>query len=234
MTETAIILAGGFGTRLKSVVTDLPKPMADIGGKPFLHYLLLYVKSFGVKQAVFCTGYLHEKVEEYFGNNFLGIGINYSREESPLGTGGAIKKAMSQIKGDCFIMNGDSFFEIDLKELFDFYKTHNAVFTFGLKQMQQFDRYGTVLLEGERIVAFREKEYTESGLINSGVYVTSSSVFDDHHLPETFSLEKDFLEVNILGMKITGMISEGYFIDIGIPDDYEKAKFEMPLMSIFK
>lgn len=233
MTDTAIILAGGFGTRLQSVVSDLPKPMADIGGKPFLQYLLIYLKSFGIKRVILCTGYLHEKVEAHFGSNFLGIEIIYSREESPLGTGGAIKKAMKHVEGNCFILNGDSFFEIDLRALSSFHETSNADFTFGLKQMSEFDRYGTVVLELDSIVAFKEKTYMRSGLINSGVYVTSSKIFSTLKLPDSFSLEKDFLEKQIGSMNIMGMISEGYFIDIGIPEDYERAISEMPFMTIF-
>ncbi len=230
MSDSAIILAGGFGTRLHSVVSDLPKPMADISGKPFLHYLLLYLKHFGVKNAILATGYLHEKIESYFGYNYEGINIQYSVETYPLGTGGAIKKALELVKGNCFILNGDSFIAADLNQLAKFHSSKKADFSIGLKAMQHFDRYGTVVLDKNRITAFKEKEYTESGLINTGIYITSHQIFDGLDLPENFSIEKDFLEKNLERLNIAGMPVDGYFIDIGIPEDYHRASAELPAM----
>ena len=114
----AIVLAGGLGTRLKSVVSNVPKPMAPIGDKPFLEYILKYLKKNGITRAILSVGYKSEIIEEYFGNNFEGIDLVYSVEKEPLGTGGAIKKAMSKVKSNqVYIINGDTFFDINLKSL---------------------------------------------------------------------------------------------------------------------
>lgn len=228
MIKTAIILAGGFGTRLQSVVSEVPKPMAPIGSQPFLHYLFLYLKKYKVEKVVLAVGYLHEKIMVHFGYNFLGIEVEYSIETTPLGTGGGIQQAISMTKGDVFILNGDTFLEIDLTALNHFHTCQKANLTMSLKPMSGFDRYGTVSIENNRIIRFNEKKYCENGLINAGVYVCSKAVFEKEKMPTKFSFEEDFLTPKLHDIKVCGFETKGYFIDIGIPEDYKKAQEELP------
>lgn len=227
--KTAIVLAGGFGTRLQKVVSDVPKPMAPIRNKPFLHYLLSDLQMQGIEKIVLSTGYLHEKIEEYFGANYNGLQISYSQETKPLGTGGGIKKAFEHINENAFVVNGDSFFNVDLQAMATFHAEQKADFTLALKPMEKVERYGTVELKENRITAFREKTFCENGLINGGVYITQRKVFDDANLPDVFSLETDFLAKQLEHLFVAGFISNGYFIDIGIPTDYQKAQEELGL-----
>ena len=191
---TAIILAGGFGTRLRSVVNDLPKPMAPVNGKPFLHYLFTYLKNQGVKDAILCVGYKYEVVQQYFGNEYAGIQIRYSIEDEPLGTGGAIKKACSLCENIAFILNGDTFFDIDLDALLMTYIDTKSEITLALKPMKDFDRYGSVEIAGNRIAKFHEKQFLEIGLINGGIYVMNCKGIIRTVEEESFSFEKEVLE----------------------------------------
>jgi D-glycero-alpha-D-manno-heptose 1-phosphate guanylyltransferase len=224
----AVILAGGFGTRLKTVLRDIPKPMAPVRGKPFLSYILRYLSRFDIATAILCTGYLHEAIEGYFNGSFQGMPLFYSRETEPLGTGGALKKALFNVKGDhCVVLNGDSFFGIPLAELINAHFEYGSDFTIALKRMTDFERYGAVKLQGSRIVAFEEKSFRKEGVINGGVYVVRTSAIMDADLPGKFSLEKDFLERNLSGLQVHGKIFEEYFIDIGVPKDYRRAQTEL-------
>jgi len=228
MIKTAIILAGGFGTRLQSVVSDVPKPMATIDSKPFLHYLFVYLTKYKVEKVVLAVGYLHEKIITHLGYNYLGIEIEYSIESTPLGTGGGIQQAISKTTGDALILNGDTFLEIDLTALYHYHTSQEADLTMSLKRMTDFDRYGTVSIENNRIVRFNEKKYCENGLINAGVYICSKAIFEKEKMPTKFSFEVDFLTPKLLDIKVCGFETDGYFIDIGIPDDYKKAQEELP------
>lgn len=221
----AIVLAGGLGTRLRSVVTDLPKPMAPIGDKPFLEYILKYLKKNGIKRVILSVGYKWETIKEYFGNNFNGIEIIYSIEDEPLGTGGAIKKAISQVVSEkVYIINGDTFFNIDLKSLT---LKYNSKLILSLKHMEKFDRYGCVESdENSFVTAFIEKSYSEIGNINGGIYLASSDIFNSFKLENIFSFE-EFMQNNFKELKITSTVFENYFVDIGIPEDYEKAQNEI-------
>lgn len=222
----AVILAGGFGTRLQPVVKNIPKPMAEINGRPFLAYLLDFLTTQNIETVILSVGYKNEVIQEYFGNNYKDINIKYSIEGSPLGTGGAIKKSLSLIKQDnCFVMNGDTLFKADLSQLCTCHKTNLADLTMSLKPMKDFDRYGTVSLnDTNRITGFEEKQYKQSGLINGGIYLIKSDLLKNCDLPEKFSFEKDFIEKYYTKLKFYGVISNNYFIDIGIPEDYKKAQ----------
>ncbi|MCO5231758.1 MAG: nucleotidyltransferase family protein [Chitinophagales bacterium] len=220
----AIILAGGMGTRLNGVVSDVPKPMAEIHHKPFLHYLFNYLQKNEVAEVILSVGYLYEKIVDYFGHQYLDINIEYSIENEPLGTGGAIKKAMEFINEDTFILNGDTFFDIDLQSL----KNEQNDIQLALKQMYDFDRYGTVNVnEDNLIVAFNEKKACKEGLINGGIYYAKKTIFDNINLPTKFSFESVILEKNTSKLRIGATIYDNYFIDIGIPEDYYKAKIEL-------
>ena len=221
----AIVLAGGLGTRLRSVVTDLPKPMAPIGDKPFLEYILKYLEKNGIKRIILSVGYKWETIKDYFGNNFNGIELIYSVEDEPLGTGGAIKKAISQVVSEkVYIINGDTFFDVDLKSLS---LKGNSKLMLSLKLMKNFNRYGCVESDENSVVtAFTEKGFREIGNINGGIYLASRDIFDDFNLENIFSFE-EFMQNNFKVLNITSAVFENYFIDIGIPEDYEKAQKEI-------
>lgn len=220
----AIVLAGGLGNRLRTVVNDVPKPMAPIENRPFLEYLLIYLRNNGISKVVLCVSYQWEKIQRYFGEKFGGIEIIYSIEDEPLGTGGAIKKAMSFTnESEVIIINGDTFFNIDLKSL----ELHDSQLQISLKEMYNFDRYGCVETDIlGYVTAFSEKKYTLQGWINGGVYLASRYLFDGYNLQEHFSFE-EFLEKHFDKLKVSTRTFNDYFIDIGIPEDYRKAQTEI-------
>lgn len=231
MITEAIVLAGGLGTRLKSVISDIPKPMAPVGEKPFLYYLLRSLQKQGFKRVVLSVGYRSEVIENYFGNCFESLELVYAFEKEPLGTGGGIANALHFARGqEVALINGDTFFDVALESLYSFHKLHQADISFSLKPMHEFDRYGRVELDDKcRIKTFHEKAYCANGLINGGVYILNKIVFEAFNLPVKFSFEKDLLEKYAGELNLYGFVSDSYFIDIGIPEDYSRAQTEMPL-----
>ncbi|ELL5305903.1 nucleotidyltransferase family protein [Campylobacter jejuni] len=212
----AIILCGGLGTRLKSVIKDIPKPMAPINDKSFLEFIFEYLKKQGIKEVILAVSYKYEVIQEYFKDEFLGIKIKYSIEKEPLGTGGAIKEALKFIKNEAYVLNGDTIFDIDLKKLI----LNNSKICLALKQMNDFDRYGTVELDSKNYIKlFKEKEFKKQGLINGGIYFLNKDIFNDFTLQEKFSFE-EFLQENYEKLKAKAHIFDNYFIDIGVPGDY--------------
>ena len=197
--------------------------MALINDKPFLHYIFKALQQQNIENVILSVGYKHEIIQDFFKDNYLGITVKYAIENEPLGTGGAIKHAFSFVDDDAFVLNGDTFFDVDLSKL----KNENADISIALKPMQHFDRYGTVELNAaNRIISFNEKKQCESGLINGGVYYFKKSLFDNIHTPTKFSFEKDILEKHVSDLHFDGIIFDSYFIDIGIPEDYEKAQID--------
>lgn len=225
-----IILAGGFGTRLQSVIKDVPKPMAPIANRPFLEWLLEYLVPFKPAQFILSTGYMHEVIEDHFGKSYQGIPIIYSVETEPLGTGGAIKKAMSLVKTEhALVLNGDTFLRIDHSAFYTFHTRLGALFSMALKLMESPTRYGTVSCEDSTILHFNEKdENCKNGLINTGVYLLNARVALHFPDAEKFSFEKDFLEHKTGSIKMLGFKTDTYFIDIGIPEDFQKANHDFP------
>jgi D-glycero-alpha-D-manno-heptose 1-phosphate guanylyltransferase len=218
-----IILAGGFGTRLSTVVKDVPKPMAPINSKPFLHYIFKELQHQHIKNVVLSVGHLKEVIQDFFQDNYLGIAIQYAIENEPLGTGGGIKHAFNFVDDDAYVLNGDTFFDIELAKI----KNEDAAITLALKPMFNFDRYGTVEVdEAQRIISFNEKKHCEHGLINGGVYYFKKSLFDTIDTDFKFSFEKDVLEKHVSDLHIQGKIFDNYFIDIGIPEDYKQAQID--------
>ncbi|EPW9115616.1 D-glycero-D-manno-heptose 1-phosphate guanosyltransferase [Campylobacter coli] len=212
----AIVLAGGLGTRLKSVVQDIPKPMAPINGKPFLTFVLEYLKKQGITEVILSASYKYELIQEYFKDEFHGMKIRYNIEKELLGTGGAIKDALKFIQNQAYVLNGDTIFDIDLKKLV----LNDGKICIALKQMQNFDRYGTVNVDKQGIVtSFEEKVFKKQGLINGGIYLLKKDVFDEFDLEKKFSFE-DFLQTKHKILKIQTQNFDDYFIDIGIPEDY--------------
>ena len=233
MIEEAIILAGGLGTRLRGIIRDIPKPMADINGKPFLEYLLNYVINQGILKIVLSVGYKHEVIKKYFGSFFMGSELIYSVESKPLGTGGALKKAMEFIdSNNVFVLNGDTIFKIDLKEFERFHIEKKSNLSIALRRSEMSNRYGTVELnQDQSIKAFLEKRHVKEGLINGGTYLLNKDFFNSFDLPNKFSFERDFLEKYYIDYKFYGFISNAYFIDIGVPEDYERAKQEIEILN---
>lgn len=230
MERQAIILAGGFGTRLQSVVKDLPKPMADINRRPFLTYILDYISDFGYKKVVLSVGYLHEKIEDCFGTRYKGVSIDYAVENEPLGTGGAIKFALEKCSAEnVLILNGDTLFKANLACLEHFHNENDANLSIILRNVPDTSRYGSVRIDNNgRIVAFEEKNTAQGcGTINGGIYMISKNLFNDYNFPKKFSFEKDLMEKYYQQDKFYGTVSNGYFIDIGIPEDYARARVEL-------
>jgi D-glycero-alpha-D-manno-heptose 1-phosphate guanylyltransferase len=234
MIKEAIILAGGLGTRLRSVVSDTPKCMAPVAGKPFLHFLISFLKKNGMKHFIFSVGYMHEVIEEYLENNYPELNYTISLENEPLGTGGAIKLACEKShQKNVLICNGDTLYKIDCMALSKFHEEKKAACTLSLKPMSHFDRYGVVELNADNSVkSFKEKQFYQSGLINGGVYALDVDEFLKEGMPQKFSFEKDFLEKKLLLPKagksnLSGLVQDEYFIDIGIPEDYIRAQSEL-------
>lgn len=226
-----IVLAGGLGTRLRSVVSEVPKCMAPVAGKPFLWYLLKYLTRYEVSRVVLSVGYLREVIFKWVDENKseFPFEFDYAIETEPLGTGGGIKLALGKVQSEsAFILNGDTFFDVDLQALRLQHESSRKFITMALKPMANFDRYGTVEYEAGsgKVVAFNEKKHCDHGLINGGVYLVSakSPIFDG--LPEKFSFETAVLEKQCLAGNIDGVIQDKYFIDIGIPEDYHRADEE--------
>jgi D-glycero-alpha-D-manno-heptose 1-phosphate guanylyltransferase len=230
MKREAVILAGGFGTRLKSVVNDIPKPMALINGKPFLLYLIEQLGKFRFEKVIIAAGYKYEAIKTYFGSSYKNIKLTYSVEKEPLGTGGAIYMASGLTTSDCFfILNGDTFFEVDFDKMEGQFIENNSDLMVALKPMVGFDRYGAVVTNNKKILSFCEKKYCDNGLINGGIYLLKTDWLQKRAPGKVFSFEKDILEKYAERGEITSYISDGYFIDIGIPEDYKKAAEELPL-----
>ena len=220
----AVILAGGLGTRLRSVVSEVPKCMAPVDGKPFLQYMLEWLSRFDVSHVVLSVGYLREVIFAFIDSREWPFEISYAVEEEPLGTGGGIRLALTKCREDrVIVLNGDTFFNVDLKAL-----TFAAPVTLALKPMRDFDRYGAVDLAGGLVTGFHEKTACTEGLINGGVYALVRSRLDLAFYPGRFSFEKDLLEPLAAARLVAGQVQEGYFIDIGIPEDYTRAQRELP------
>ena len=228
MLNTAIILAGGMGTRLKTIISDLPKPMAPIMNVPFLTYQLNYLKHFGIKKVIFSVGYLSEKIIAHYNQSFENISIEYSIEKNPLGTGGGIRMAMSNLKEDLvLILNGDSFFDLDLEQFYNLHLEQKSDFSLALRYVNNSERYGNIEFNSSnQITSFIEKnQLNQSGYINAGVYILSKKLYLQNTKPNiNFSIEKDFFEKQLNQLIIKGFEFKDYFIDIGIPEDYLKAQ----------
>jgi D-glycero-alpha-D-manno-heptose 1-phosphate guanylyltransferase len=236
MIKEAIILAGGLGTRLRPVVPDLPKCMAPVAGKPFLYYVIAHLKKEGIQNFIFSVGYKSEIIINFVNKEFLFAGrqsptidFQFSIEEEPLGTGGAIKLSGKKVLDhNILVCNGDTLFKIHLPTLGNFHLQHSADCTLCLKPMNNFERYGVVELNNDAsIESFKEKQFYEAGFINGGVYALNIRNFMKENLPEKFSFEKDYLKKYVGKRNMYALIQDEYFIDIGIPEDYERAGREL-------
>jgi len=231
MIKEAVVLAGGFGTRLRSVISDLPKPLAPVNGHPFLHYVLQHLKKHGLQHVVLSVGYMHEKIQEHFGDEYLGMKVSYAIEHEALGTGGGIRLGMEMCTdAHVLAMNGDTFYEVPLSDMFEKHMGGSADATLAMRKVEDGSRYGTLQLDGTRITAFREKSPEHSGpqLINGGVYAMRRKSFMGITQPkENFSIEYDYFGRYASKMLLQGYNCDAYFIDIGIPEDYARAQKEL-------
>lgn len=228
--KEAIILAGGFGTRLQGVVKDLPKPMAPVNGRPFLTYILDYLIEYHYTRVVLSVGYLHEKIEEFFGTQCKSLEIDYAVETEPLGTGGGILFAFSKcVTDNVLVINGDTMFKVDLDEFEHFHQEKGSLLSIVLREVEDVSRYGSVVIGGNGMITlFSEKQATIGrGFINGGIYLIDRKLFEKYPQPQKFSFEKDLMTKFYTQEMFFGMPSDGYFIDIGIPEDYERAQREL-------
>lgn len=225
----AIILAGGLGTRLKDTVPDVPKCLAPVKGKPFLSYVLDHLIDEGITHFIFALGYKSDLVIDFICKEYPDILHKISVEKEPLGTGGAIRLACALAKEKTILVaNGDTLFKIDVDELASFNTLSGANCTLSLKYLEKFDRYGVVEIDADcSITSFKEKAFYESGLVNGGMYALNVHKFLEEELPEKFSFENDYLAALFTNRRMFGIEQECYFIDIGIPEDYEKAQTEL-------
>lgn len=222
----AIVLAGGFGTRLAHVVPDVCKPMAPVAGRPFLRFIMDQLAASGFDRVVVADGYRREQIEGFFGGSYRGMAVEYSPEDTPLFTGGAVKRALGMCEsGWVFVLNGDTWLDVDFAavEAAAYDAPENASAVIAVKRMRDFERYGTVDVDDAgALTAFHEKRPCEEGLINAGVYLLRRDALDG--MPEKFSLESDFFERVVGERALRAVECAGGFIDIGVPEDYELAQ----------
>jgi D-glycero-alpha-D-manno-heptose 1-phosphate guanylyltransferase len=231
MTREAIILAGGLGSRLRSVTGSLPKPLAPVAGRPFLELLLEMLAWDGFSHVVLSLGYGADAIRERFGNGSPRLALSYVIEESPLGTGGAMREAFQHLHGArAFVVNGDTFAQPGFGAMETSLASSAATLAVALKRVENVSRNGAVLVENGLNTGFVKKGDAGAGLINAGVYLTGRDLFDGFDLPPSFSFERDFLAANLAQLQPLGFVMDGYFIDIGVPEDYARAQRELPMI----
>jgi D-glycero-alpha-D-manno-heptose 1-phosphate guanylyltransferase len=229
---TAVVLAGGLGTRLRSLVEDRPKVLAEVHHRPFIEYLLEQIMTAGIKRAVMCTGYQGEKVRAEFGNHYQDLDLLYSHELVPLGTGGALRLAFPLIASDpVLVMNGDSYFNADIRDFCNRHTSAGSMASIMLAQVENTGRYGRIEINPDgSIVRFIEKgQDIAPGWINAGIYLFSREFIRCIPPYRFISLEEKILP-QCIGDKFFGFTYQGEFIDIGTPESYRQADaFMQPL-----
>lgn len=224
----AIVLAGGLGIRLAARVSGIPKAMAPVAGRPFLEILLHQLRRCGCVRVVLSVGYLHSVIENHFGAEFAGMTLAYAVEESPLGTGGAIRKALTLAAEDAvLVLNGDTFLDADYGEMLRVHRDRNVAMTMAVTRQPDIARYGGVVMSGGRVVGFEEKGRSGPGWINAGAYVLNRDLEWPPELPERFSFEKAFLAPCVAKIAPAAYEVAGYFLDIGVPENFDRAQTEL-------
>jgi D-glycero-alpha-D-manno-heptose 1-phosphate guanylyltransferase len=221
----AIILAGGQGTRLRSILADLPKAMAPVNGRPFLAYLLDSLIAARFDAAILAVGYMSEKIREHFGDRYRSLPLRYSIETEPLGTGGAIKLALTQVSTPTvFVANGDTYLELDYGAMLASHQRDAPPLTIAVQTVPDAGRYGALDIEAGHIRGFLEKGRSGPGSINAGVYLLSGDLLDRYPVPPPFSFETDLLMPHVKDIAPLAFQTQGIFIDIGVPEDYARAQ----------
>lgn len=224
------MLCGGLGTRLGSLTLDLPKPLVEVAGKPFLSYVLDQLLTTSIDEIVLAVSYQFEKIQDAIGYQWHGLKVSYSIEKEPLGTGGAIKQAMEQCNlTEALVINGDTLLKCDVATLLRLAQDKQADICMALKMTSDTARFGKVKVnQSGRVIAFEEKGGGSQGLINSGVYFVRAGVFSKSS-KAAFSFELDILTKNLTRLAIYGMPTDAYFIDMGIPEDLSRAHCELAI-----
>jgi D-glycero-alpha-D-manno-heptose 1-phosphate guanylyltransferase len=222
-----IILAGGFGTRLREIVPNMPKPMAMVAGKPFLEILLQLLARKKFKRIVLSVGFKSETIINYFNNDYAGMKLTYVVEKEPLGTGGAVRLAMEQVHSDhAFVFNGDTFLNLEVDAVEEQWRLKKNQIIVG-REVLDTSRYGRILFEGSLITGFAEKGASGQGVINAGSYLFNKADLMTLPLNQPFSLELDYLAHTVHKQATELFLTTGQFIDIGIPEDYYRAQNEL-------
>ena len=223
----AIVLAGGLGTRLQGKLKGIPKPMAPVAGRPFLEILLGQLAGAGCARSILSVGHLHRVIEEHFGLAWGGMRLDYAVENDPLGTGGAIRAALERCtEENVLVLNGDTFLQADYAAMMRFHTGQAEHLTVSVTRQPDISRYGGVQIEGERVVGFEEKGRSGPGWINAGAYAVRRDLLWPANLAEKFSFERDFLAPEISRLAPAAFKVEGFFLDIGIPEDLDRAQIE--------
>ena len=226
-TDEAIVLAGGFGTRLRGIVDDVPKPLAPVAGRPFLAWLLDRLATGGMRRCILATGYLSDVIEQRIGARWQGMEIAYSVEPEPLGTGGAIRLAASRLQGDAaHVLNGDTWLEYDPVALEDTARAAGASMTIALARVDDVARYGAVDIDNGRVTGFREKGESGPGWINAGCYFLGADALAALPARDAFSFEQDVLQPRVQERAVAAFTETLGFIDIGVPEDYARAQLQ--------
>ena len=224
----AVILAGGLGTRLSSRLTDLPKALAPVSGRPFLAILLDQLTEQQCRRVILSVGHLRQRIFEAIGEEYSGIPIQYAVEETPLGTGGAIRAALQLVKEEnALILNGDTFLDADYNAMMSEHTSSGTELTIAVRYVENMDRYGGVIIEQTHATGFIEKGTSGPGWINAGAYAMKRNFIWPASLPPRFSFEAAFLEKHVAETKPKVFRCEGYFLDIGIPEDLDRAQIEL-------
>ncbi len=223
----AIILAGGKGTRLASRLDNIPKPMALVAGRPFLEWLLESLAREGFERCVLSVGHLHHVIQDHFRDEFAGMALSYFVEEEPLGTGGAIRSALTKTLAESvFVLNGDTLTGLSYGTMMREHLKSRRALSMAVVHQEDASRYGRVLMENGRLAGFREKGTTGPGFINAGVYLLQRNFRWPESLPLRFSFENDFLAPQATELPVGCHVCDGYFIDIGVPEDLDRAQTE--------
>jgi D-glycero-alpha-D-manno-heptose 1-phosphate guanylyltransferase len=223
----AIVLAGGFGTRLRQLVADVPKPMAPIAGRPFLEILLSSLAQKGFSRVILSLGFMAQKISGHFGSEFSGMKISYVVEEQPLGTGGAIRLAIEHVSADhVFVFNGDTFLDLEVQKIEEQWSLNHRSMIVS-REVSDTARYGRLLLADGKLDGFSEKGVSGPGLINAGCYVFSINQLDAFGVGTAFSIEADYLVPAASAGLFDIFVTHGQFIDIGVPEDFLRAQTEL-------
>lgn len=230
MIEEAIVLAGGLGTRLRSVVSDVPKAMAPVAGQPFLAYLLQYLEAQGIARVILAVGYRSEAIRGFFGSRYQGLKLLYSVEDEPLGTGGGLQRALPYVDGAfAFVLNGDTFLRLNYPAMAQTLQDReDARLVVALRQVPDASRYGAAVVVGGRIAGFAARGIAGPGLINAGSYLVARDIFERYPMPAKFSWEADFLEARASEIRPMAFECDAPFIDIGIPEALAEAQTLIP------
>ncbi|HUH64243.1 MAG TPA: nucleotidyltransferase family protein [Terracidiphilus sp.] len=225
----AVILAGGLGTRLSSRLSDLPKAMAPVAGRPFLEFLLDQLVDSGCARAILSVGHLRHVIMDAFERSYRRMAIDYAVEENPLGTGGAIRLALGQVHhADALVLNGDTYLQADFPALLDAHRHAGRAITMAAAWVEDRARYGGLIVEDGHVSGFAEKGIAGPGWINAGVYAMNRDFPWPRDVGERFSVETDLLVPHLSRLNPLAFLCSGYFVDIGIPQDLDRAQAELP------